>query len=292
MTGTFGMHYAIMKNFPRRMPPPVKILQSAASIDRGGFEKRWYKIGNQEIILYKNKNAWLNQILHKDFITEFCDRLSSKFPGKKCLLFLDNFSGHKISYSQYGNLEVKYFRPNMTPYIQPLDMAFFSICKERFKKWRREWLSDERNWPRGQVVFQPPKNLVIEKIFQFLNSVSRTTIRGLWVTAKLAEKIGGEEEQAALEEQDLIRREYDRQNLEDSLPPPDVEPEPPAPEVDEPVQLMSPPAPVPLPQPVFLSPPPVQNFVTVPSYNPFFHQNVVLQITPERRVQKLARNLF
>ena len=39
------------------MPPPVKILQSAASIDRGGFEKRWYKIGNQEIILYKNKNA-------------------------------------------------------------------------------------------------------------------------------------------------------------------------------------------------------------------------------------------
>ena len=235
---------------------------------------------NKEIILYRNKNAWLNKRLHDDFIGDFCDKIAEKYPGKKCLLLLDNFSGHKISYGQYGNLEVRFFRPNMTPFIQPLDMAFFSIVKEKFKKWRRAW--------KTEFDSEPAKWLVLKKIFYFLNHVPHDHITGLWVTAKLIEPTGGEEEQAVLREQEVLQEEYDVQNIQDSLPPPNVEPGLDLPQ--EVVTMVSPVVPVPLPRPQFLTPSPAaptRNLVTVPNYSP-----VIIQITPQRPVSKSARILF
>ena len=109
-----------------------------------------------KITLYWNSKAWLNQLVHIEFIKDFSKEIAEKKPGKKVLLISDNFSGHKIEYEQFSNVEVRFLRPNMTPYVQFLDQAFFSIVEEKFRKWRRNYLvemeDDENVIPKWEVV--------------------------------------------------------------------------------------------------------------------------------------------
>jgi hypothetical protein len=46
---------------------------------------------------------------------------------------LDNFSGHGISY-QPTNIELIYFEPNLTPYVQPLDARIIHCVKAHYQK--------------------------------------------------------------------------------------------------------------------------------------------------------------
>lgn len=296
--------------------------RSSNDVKSGGFVKKVFDVNRKKITLYRNNKAWLKHDIHTDFIKDFAAELEEKKPGKKCLLLLDNFAGHKISYDQYPNLEVRFFRANMTPFIQPLDQAFFSIVKEKFKKFRRAWLVENCPLDESDEIqkIEPPKWLVIEKIFHFLTTVPNEHIRGLWVRAKLIDQIGGEEERAVLQAQEDISDEYHVQNLVDALLPledqpvlpvepasPDSLPSPPAalpspPEAHPPPpeDLPPPPAnwlapqveyeltpvnPAPLPRPsptLFISPP--QNFS--------YLRPVLLQVTPERRLEKAPKILF
>ena len=297
------MHYGILKNFPSNLPSTIKVIstkQSNLPVKNGGYVKKIYQTENGEKIpLYRNNKAWLTQMVHLDFIKDFSDEIAEKKPGKKVLLILDNFSGHKVDYDQFSNLEVRFLRPNMTPYIQPLDQAFFSIVKEKFRKWRREYLVDIEDEENDRQLIS--KWLVVKKIFHFLNGVSLANIRGLWVRAKLIDQNGNAEEEIALREQEEIIQEYDYQNLLDAQPPPE---EPPGPEALPPPPpewfappagvLLTPESPAPLPRPspsVFPVTPCPRNFVTVPTYDPFLRP-IFVQITPERPAKKAARILF
>ena len=85
-------------------------------------------------------------------------------------------------------------------------MTILSILKERQNKWRR-------TWPVKHDDSELPMWILIQKLFEILNAVSATHIRGLWVTAKLVEKEGTYEEDAVLAEQAEIQEEFFDKNL-------------------------------------------------------------------------------
>jgi len=43
-------------------------------------------------------------------------------------LYVDNFSGHKITY-QPSNISLEFFEPNMTPFVQPCDAGIIRCFK-------------------------------------------------------------------------------------------------------------------------------------------------------------------
>jgi hypothetical protein len=46
---------------------------------------------------------------------------------------VDNFSGHYISY-QPRNIQLEYFEPNLTPYVQPLDAGIIRCFKAHYRR--------------------------------------------------------------------------------------------------------------------------------------------------------------
>jgi len=46
---------------------------------------------------------------------------------------LDNFSGHTIAYVP-THIELIYFEPNLTPYVQPLDAGIIRCMKAHYQK--------------------------------------------------------------------------------------------------------------------------------------------------------------
>jgi len=48
-------------------------------------------------------------------------------------LTLDNFSGHIIAYVP-THIELIYFEPNLTPYVQPLDAGIIRCVKAHYRK--------------------------------------------------------------------------------------------------------------------------------------------------------------
>jgi hypothetical protein len=51
-----------------------------------------------------------------------------KRENRKICLFVDNFSAHKIPYEP-SNIELEYFEPNMTPFVQPCDAGIIRCFK-------------------------------------------------------------------------------------------------------------------------------------------------------------------
>ena len=53
--------------------------------------------------------------------------------NRKILLLLDNFSGHRISYSP-SNIDIEFLAPNMTSHIQPLDQGIIRTFKAIYRR--------------------------------------------------------------------------------------------------------------------------------------------------------------
>lgn len=62
-------------------------------------------------------------------------KLNQEFQNAKwhVALTLDNFAGHKITYEP-TNIEFIYFKPNLTPYVQPLDARIIQSVKAHYHK--------------------------------------------------------------------------------------------------------------------------------------------------------------
>lgn len=52
---------------------------------------------------------------------------------RKVCLRLDNFSGHYISYEP-TNIELIYFKPNLTAWVQPLDARIIRCFKAHYRR--------------------------------------------------------------------------------------------------------------------------------------------------------------
>ena len=49
------------------------------------------------------------------------------------LLTIDNFSGHSITYEP-RNIQVEFFEPNLTSFVQPLDAGIIRCFKAHYRK--------------------------------------------------------------------------------------------------------------------------------------------------------------
>jgi DDE superfamily endonuclease len=52
--------------------------------------------------------------------------------NRRVCLTLDNFSGHKIAYEP-KNIILEFFKPNLTPFVQPLDAGIIHCFKAHYR---------------------------------------------------------------------------------------------------------------------------------------------------------------
>lgn len=78
-----------------------------------------------------NKKAWITRSIFTEWVVAFdCDM---KRQGRKVCLLLDNCSAHRIDDVVLTNTEVKYFPPNCTSLIQPLDQGVIVSLKRAYR---------------------------------------------------------------------------------------------------------------------------------------------------------------
>jgi hypothetical protein len=94
-----------------------------------------------EGIFYTNSRGWMTKQIFVAELKRFSKFLEKARPGKKCLLWLDNFSGHlNIDLPSLGikNLRIEYFRANCTGHFQPclVSATWLKFCFkiEKLKK--------------------------------------------------------------------------------------------------------------------------------------------------------------
>jgi len=69
------------------------------------------------LTLICHPNRWLKKL-----------DLRMKHERREICLFIDNFSGHKVSYEP-SNISLEFFEPNMTSFIQPCDAGIIGCFK-------------------------------------------------------------------------------------------------------------------------------------------------------------------
>ncbi len=53
--------------------------------------------------------------------------------GRHICLLIDNFSGHTIGYKP-RNIHIVFFKPNLTPFVQPLDAGVIRCFKAHYRQ--------------------------------------------------------------------------------------------------------------------------------------------------------------
>lgn len=101
-----------------------------------GKAKRPRCFGKKQVADYgfryrNNKTAWMTSKFFEEWLKEVDQHFRSK--QQHVALTLDNFPGHMIAY-QPTNIELIYFEPNLTPYVQPLDAGIIRCFKAHYRK--------------------------------------------------------------------------------------------------------------------------------------------------------------
>ncbi|KAJ2996487.1 hypothetical protein NUW54_g7233 [Trametes sanguinea] len=77
-----------------------------------------------------NKTSWMTSELFEEWIK--LEDAKFRRESRDILLWVDNFSGHEISYKT--NIRLEFFEPNMTSYVQPLDAGIIRCFKAHYRK--------------------------------------------------------------------------------------------------------------------------------------------------------------
>ena len=70
-------------------------------------------------LYYIQGNAWMNSVIWNDLMLRYNKFLVAQ--NRNVLLVVDNFAGHKTGI-QLSNIELIYFKPNLTSVLQPADL--------------------------------------------------------------------------------------------------------------------------------------------------------------------------
>lgn len=85
-------------------------------------------INNLPVNYEANTNAWMTTTIMTKWLVEWDEQLAEN--GRKILLFLDNCSAHPPRLQEsLMNIKLEFFPPNMTPFLQPMDMGVISNMK-------------------------------------------------------------------------------------------------------------------------------------------------------------------
>ncbi|KAL5521948.1 PDC2 [Sanghuangporus sanghuang] len=77
-----------------------------------------------------NKTAWMTADLFEEWLKNLDQRM--RHEERKVILLLDNFSGHTVTY-QPRNVQVEFFEPNMTLFVQPMDAGAIRTFKALYR---------------------------------------------------------------------------------------------------------------------------------------------------------------
>ena len=78
-----------------------------------------------------NKKAWMTSALFKEWVIKLDSKMCKA--NRHIILLMDNFKGHTIEYKP-TNIELEYFEPNMTPFVQPCDAGIIRTFKALYRK--------------------------------------------------------------------------------------------------------------------------------------------------------------
>ena len=92
-------------------------------------------IKNLPLDYTNQENSWMNSTIFNNYLLKLDKRLSSLLePNKKALLIVDNYRAHPPSLaSNYKNIDLKFFPPNITSRAQPMDMGIIHSLKSHYK---------------------------------------------------------------------------------------------------------------------------------------------------------------
>ncbi len=91
---------------------------------------------------------------------------------------MDNFSGHTIEYKP-KNIELEYFEPNMTPFVQPCDAGIIRTFKAFYRKSFNQRAIDRDEAGEREIY----KINLLEAMFmarKAWSQVSKATIQHCW----------------------------------------------------------------------------------------------------------------
>ena len=151
-----------------------------------------------------NSNAWMTGQLFNIWLDKWNREL--KRQGKKILLLLDNFSGHKVT-QELSQIKVVFFPPNTTSSLQPCDQGIIRTTKHFYRtalcKFILQKLEDSNVFSASDVT----KTVTLLDAIQFLNEswskLSSASITNCWNHAGLnplvLEEVLNEDEEEPLE---------------------------------------------------------------------------------------------
>jgi DDE superfamily endonuclease len=67
-----------------------------------------------------NKKAWMTSSLFEEIIHALDLKMHTE--NRHILFWIDNFSGHTINYEP-TNIQLEFYEPNLTPFVQPCDVG-------------------------------------------------------------------------------------------------------------------------------------------------------------------------
>ena len=104
----------------------------------------WHKFA-----YHANAKAWMTGNVFCRWLFDFNRDMVTQ--GRNVVLFMDNFSGHKCP--ELSNIDVYFFAPNMTAFVQPLDAGIMWALKAiyRSKLCRRAMKAVVQGRPLGEV---------------------------------------------------------------------------------------------------------------------------------------------
>jgi len=101
-----------------------------------------------------------------------------KAENRHVLLTIDNFSGHSIDYEP-TNIQIEFFEPNMTSFVQPLDAGIIRCFKAHYRKQfcRRAVELDELG---EREIFKIDLKEAMEMAMEAWDAVTPETIKHCW----------------------------------------------------------------------------------------------------------------
>ena len=121
-----------------------------------------------------NGKAWMTAKLFEEWLNAFDDLTE----GRNVLLLLDNCSAHRNNGLQLENTVLKFFPPNSTSRLQPLDAGIIHALKAHYRKrFTREMVENlESNTVQKFSILDAIRTVVSAWLF----NVTSTTIRSCW----------------------------------------------------------------------------------------------------------------
>lgn len=184
----------------------------------GKFEKpRCFRGFNLDAFcFYKNNSkAWMSSNLFGSWLQEWDDILHKK--GRKILLLMDNFAGHKITFI-LKNIRIVFLPSNTTSILQPLDAGIIKSFKSRYYRYQMQYIIG--NITEDGTIEELYKKFSIKDAIIYLsyawNDITESCIKNCWRKTKLAEKINLVEN-ANVDEEINLKPLVDALNLQDPV---------------------------------------------------------------------------